>query len=229
MKKNVQKWIISKTYTSHFKSARVLKVLSNCLSNIGHDEIGLNVGAGGSYCAPNIINLDINAGKNINVCADAENLPFKQSVFSLIISQETIEHVRHPNQAILEMYRVLKEDGTLYCQIPFIVGFHPGPHDYWRFTREGMWELFSNCGFTCQEVAIAVGPAFGFYRIAVEFFAIFFSRIMPSLYYIFKGIGALFLYPITFLDTFLVKAEEAERIAGSFYVLASKKEFGRNV
>jgi SAM-dependent methyltransferase len=222
MVRNISNWIISKTYTSHTKSSRILKVLSSCINNIDHSAIGLNVGAGGSFYGSNIINLDINFCKNIVVCADAENLPFKSSTFSLVISQEMLEHVRHPNQAILEMYRVLKRDGTLYCQIPFIVGFHSRPNDFWRFTREGMRELFSNCGFDCKEIEVAVGPAFGFYRIAVEFLAILFSRIIPSLYYFIKGIGALLLYPITFLDTFLANAEQAERIAGSFYILAKK-------
>lgn len=220
--KNIISWIISKTYTSHTKSSRILKVLSSCINNLDHDEIGLNIGAGGSRYGPKIVNLDIRFNKFLNICADTEDLPFKQSTFSLVISQETLEHIRHPNQAILEMYRVLKKDGTLYCQIPFIIGFHSRPNDFWRFTSEGLRELFTTYGFKCEEVTVAVGPAFGFYRIAVEFFAIFFSRLIPSAYYLFKGIGTLILYPFTFLDNFLANAEQAERIAASFYVLAKK-------
>ena len=179
MLKNITNWIISKTYTSHTKSPRILKVLSSCIEDLDHDGMGLNVGAGGSYYSPKIVNLDIISGKNIDICADAENLPFKSSSFSLVISQETLEHVRHHSQAILEMYRVLKKNGTLYCQIPFIVGFHSRPNDFWRFTREGMRELFTTSGFECKEIEVAAGPAFGFYRIAVEFIAIMFSRVVP--------------------------------------------------
>ncbi len=29
-------------------------------------------------------------------------------------------------------------DGTLYVQLPLVIGHHPGPTDFWRFTREGI-------------------------------------------------------------------------------------------
>ena len=85
------------------------------------------------------------------------------------------------------MYRVLQEGGTLYCQLPFIIGYHPGPTDYWRFTKEGIRELVEHAGFVCEEVEIAVGPATGFYRIAVEFFAIVMSSVSKKFYFLTKA------------------------------------------
>lgn len=45
--------------------------------------------------------------------AEAEKLPFKPNQFDLILCYETIEHVRNPKKAMLELKRVLKPKGTL--------------------------------------------------------------------------------------------------------------------
>lgn len=51
---------------------------------------------------------------NINfVVAEAEKLPFKNNQIDLILCYETIEHVRNPKKAMLEMKRVLKKNGKL--------------------------------------------------------------------------------------------------------------------
>lgn len=47
------------------------------------------------------------------LCAEAENLPYKNDQFDLVLCYETIEHVRNPQKAMSEMKRVLKKDGTL--------------------------------------------------------------------------------------------------------------------
>lgn len=45
--------------------------------------------------------------------AEAENLPFNNNFFDLLLCYETIEHVRSPQKAMSEMKRVLKKDGKL--------------------------------------------------------------------------------------------------------------------
>lgn len=45
--------------------------------------------------------------------AEAEKLPFKEEQFDTILCYETIEHVRDPKKAMLEMKRVLKKGGSL--------------------------------------------------------------------------------------------------------------------
>ncbi|MGH9966917.1 MAG: class I SAM-dependent methyltransferase [Pyrinomonadaceae bacterium] len=186
------------------------------------DELGLNVGAGSTDLHPAMINVDLGLGPAIHCCAKAEQLPFASESFSLVMSQETLEHVRDPDSALREMNRVLRRNGTLYCQVPFIIGYHPGPTDFWRFSKEGIREVVERAGFTCEEVSIAVGPATGFYRIAVEFASILVSRLVPNLYHPAKGALALLLYPIKLLDGPLLRANQADRIAGGYYVIARK-------
>src|SRR5205085_186312 len=77
-------------------------------------------------------------------------------------------------------------------------------------------------GFTTEEVGASVGPAFGFYRIAVEFFAILAALISNRLYLAAKGAAALLLYPIKWLDPLMQRSPAADRICGGYYVIARK-------
>lgn len=49
---------------------------------------------------------------------DAQDLPFDQGSFDIVISCETIEHVPNPRAAIREMHRVCKLGGVLYLTAP---------------------------------------------------------------------------------------------------------------
>jgi SAM-dependent methyltransferase len=182
----------------------------------------LEVGAGSSNLHAAIIKLDIAPSANIDVCASAESLPFADGVFDVVVSQEVLEHVRNPFQAMREMGRVLKPGGLVYCQVPFIIGYHPGPRDYWRFTREGIREMAEQAGLECKETNISVGPGTGFYRIAVELLATFSGAIFSGLYIPTKGLFAVLLYPFKWLDPFLSGSPQADRIPGGYYLIASK-------
>lgn len=213
---------VSTIYATHNQSHNVRKALNIVLKILDKGGRGLNIGAGDTSYHNRLINLDIKCGPHINICSQAEFMPFFDSSFSLIISQEVLEHVEDYNSAINEMYRVLKKGGILYLQLPFTIGFHSAPHDYWRFTREGIKSIVNKAGFSIELIDISVGPALGFYRISVEFIAILFSRFIPSSYYLMKGIAALLLYPIQLMDNFLQKAEQSHKIAGGFYIIARK-------
>lgn len=59
----------------------------------------------------------INFGKKkyLNISfqvAAAEKLPFRDKSFGLVLNFETIEHVQNPLKALLEIKRVLKDEGT---------------------------------------------------------------------------------------------------------------------
>ena len=57
------------------------------------------------------------------VQADAQNLPFDEGSFDIVISCETIEHVPDHRAAVREMYRVCKPGGTLYLTTPNYLNF----------------------------------------------------------------------------------------------------------
>jgi ubiquinone/menaquinone biosynthesis C-methylase UbiE len=55
--------------------------------------------------------------------ADAQNLPFGDRTFDIVISCETIEHVPDERAALREMYRVCKPGGSLYLTTPNYLNF----------------------------------------------------------------------------------------------------------
>ena len=57
------------------------------------------------------------------VQADAQNMPFEENFFDIVVSCETIEHVPDPRAAVREMYRVCKTGGMLYLTTPNYLNF----------------------------------------------------------------------------------------------------------
>jgi SAM-dependent methyltransferase len=223
MIKKLRIFFVSKIYGDHNSSLAVKKAIKKVLTELKNKEdIGLNIGAGYTRHHPQMKNLDIFPGENIDIIGRAEKLPVADESISLILTQETLEHVENPNQAVIEMYRVLKPNALVYCQLPFIIGYHPGPTDYWRFTKEGIEEIFTRNGFKVEEIGISVGGATGFYRIAVEFFASLLSIPLSKLYIPFKAFFSLFLYPIKWLDLLFQYSNEKDRIVGGYYIIAKK-------
>lgn len=49
--------------------------------------------------------------------ADAHNLPFKRETFDLVICTEVLEHVDNPKEVLLEIKRVLKNDGVAIIEL----------------------------------------------------------------------------------------------------------------
>lgn len=52
------------------------------------------------------------------VCADAHNLPFKDSSVDAIIELSLIEHLENPKEHVREVSRVLKKGGRMLIQLP---------------------------------------------------------------------------------------------------------------
>jgi SAM-dependent methyltransferase len=69
-------------------------------------------------------------------------LPFPETAFDGVIVTEVLEHCVNPEQAMTEVYRVLKPGGLVLVTSPYIWpehGIEGEYRDYWRFTRHG-WE-----------------------------------------------------------------------------------------
>ena len=105
----------------------------------------LDVGSGGSSYHrffPNRITVDIDPGRKPSIIADVHDLPFADNEFSIVLCTEVLEHTKDPRLAVGEMMRVLKKGGILILTTRFVYPLHDTPHDYWRFTKYGLQELF---------------------------------------------------------------------------------------
>lgn len=183
---------------------------------------GLNVGAGPDRLDPRLVHVDLIRSPAVDCVARAESLPFPDGVFELVVSQETVEHVPDPFAAVGEMARVLRAGGRLYLQVPFVIGYHPGPEDYWRFTRAGVRALLDQAGITGADIEVSVGGGTGFYRIGVEFLAGIIGRLHRSLYLPAKAAASLLCYPLKWWDGWLAGGVGRDRIPGGYLAVGRK-------
>ena len=83
------------------------------------------------------IGCDIQEGPGVDRIEDVHALSFEDDSVGTIICLETLEHVRDPLRAVLEMHRVLRPGGVLAISSLMFFPIHAHPWDFWRFTPEG--------------------------------------------------------------------------------------------
>jgi SAM-dependent methyltransferase len=104
--------------------------------------------------AAEYIGTDFASGLDVDVVSDVCQLSttFGENRFDAIISCSTLEHIQYPWIAAVEMCRTLKVGGLLFVITHQTFPIHAYPHDYWRFSKEGLQTLFSpQVGFECIE------------------------------------------------------------------------------
>jgi SAM-dependent methyltransferase len=104
-------------------------------------DLGASIGPYAAYF-PNRIGADIERAPGVDVVADALALSFRDGSFDVILATEILEHLREPQRAADEMFRVLGPGGTLILTTRFLFPLHDAPHDYFRYTRYGLQHLF---------------------------------------------------------------------------------------
>ena len=73
--------------------------------------------------------------------------------------QAVLEHVLDPNIVVSEIYRVLRRDGLVYADTPFMQQVHEGGFDFTRFTLSGHRWLFRKFQHDSSGVVSGAGTA----------------------------------------------------------------------
>ncbi len=74
--------------------------------------------------------------------------PFQREFCGLAILEQVLEHVRQPHQALSHALAMLRPGGSLLAGTPFLLKFHPGSPDLYRWTEDGLRILLEEAGFT---------------------------------------------------------------------------------
>lgn len=108
---------------------------------------------GGNYkifgIGNNYKTMDFLPRLNPDYVEDICNVKLPNDMFDLIILSQTIEHVKQPALAVQECFRLLKPNGFLILDSPFVYPYHGEADfdDYWRFSEKGLEVLLKTSGF----------------------------------------------------------------------------------
>jgi SAM-dependent methyltransferase len=197
---NVQR--LTKLLLAHKKTARVLIV--------GGGTIGQGIECLYQDARIEIVSFDIYVSPNVQFVADGHNIPLPDDSFDAVIVQAVLEHVLEPTTVVSEIYRVLKPDGIVYAETPFLQHVHEGAYDFTRYTESGHRYLFKNfelinsgsCGGAGTQLLWSIDNFVrGVFRsrrvgkvIKLGFFWLqYFDRIIPESYNIDAASGVFFL------------------------------------
>ena len=73
-----------------------------------------------------------------DIVANAESLSIKSNSIDIVLCNQLIEHVSEPSKIIVEINRILKEEGILILTAPQMGRLHGEPNDYYRYTKWGL-------------------------------------------------------------------------------------------
>ncbi len=124
----------------------------------------------------------------INFETDA--FPYADSSVDTVILCNVLEHIYNYEHLLREIRRILKPGGQLVGFVPWWVGYHPDPHDYFRYTHEALARIFHDTEFSQASIR-----PIGSTPILANFNTIILSvpRIVrPILYLLYAPLDALF-------------------------------------
>lgn len=121
------------------KSSNTPKVLV-----IGSGELGSGMYALWNDPSLVIHGFDVYASDSTDFIADAHNIPLEGDSYDGVIIQAVLEHVVDPRAVVKEIYRVLKLNGLVYAEPPFMQQVHEAGYDFTRFTVTGHRYLFKH-------------------------------------------------------------------------------------
>lgn len=111
---------------------------------IGAGEYGSGTDALWNDQRIEIHGIDIYYSTSVDLICDAHYLPLESNSYDGVWIQAVLEHVVEPNQVVSEIYRVLKNEGVVYAETPFMQQVHEGAYDFARYTVLGHRYLFKN-------------------------------------------------------------------------------------
>jgi SAM-dependent methyltransferase len=81
---------------------------------------------------------------------DGVNLPYESETFDLIYCQQVLEHVRHPDQLLPQVMKVLKPGGTFIGSVSYLEPFHS--RSIFNFTPYGLNRVLLDAGLDLVEI-----------------------------------------------------------------------------
>jgi SAM-dependent methyltransferase len=167
-----------------------------------------------------VVETDVALGPRTGLVCDAHDLPFAAETFDCVVAQAVLEHVLDPRRCVDEIYRVLKRDGLVYAETPFMQQVHGGRYDFTRFTPLGHRRLFRH--FEELRAGASSGPGQTL-AWAVQYFCLGFAQGRTSRL-VCNAAGRLLGFPWKYADRYLITREAALDGASGVYFIGRKSQ-----
>lgn len=87
----------------------------------------------------------------------ADAMTFPEGSFDLVVAFQVLEHTDHPWRVVNDCFRVTRPGGRCLLTAPFLFPHHASPHDYFRFSHEGLASLATDAGYVIDEIVPQCG------------------------------------------------------------------------
>lgn len=91
---------------------------------------------------------------------EVDSLPYGDGTTDTVLMCNILEHIYNHQRLLKEAERILRKEGRLVGFVPFWVGYHPDPQDYFRYTKEALRRLLHEAGFSDIAVCEVGGGPF---------------------------------------------------------------------
>jgi SAM-dependent methyltransferase len=189
-----------------------------CVLILGGSILGDGLEVLAKNSAIDLVESDVAFGPRTGLISDAHDIPFLDQTFDAVIVQAVLEHVVDPYRCSEEIHRVLKDNGIVYAETPFMQQVHAGRYDFTRFTHLGHRRLFRK--FDEIDSGAVCGPGMALAWSYTYFLMSFTtSRIMMILL---RGFAGLTSFYLKYFDSFLINKPGTMDAASGFYFIGRK-------
>jgi SAM-dependent methyltransferase len=166
-----------------------------------------------------LIGTDVSFGPLTALVCDAHDIPFEDETFDGVIAQAVLEHVVDPYRCVEEIHRVLKPQGLVYAETPFMQQVHMGRYDFTRFTHSGHRRLFRRFREIAAGSICGPGVALAW---SYQYFLLSFtrSRILRGLI---RAFVRLTSFHLKYADYYLIDKSAALDAASGLFFLGRKE------
>lgn len=187
---------------------------------VGGSFLGQGMESFAADPALELVETDVSFGPRVGAICDAHDLPFESESFDGVVLQAVLEHVADPVRCVSEVHRVLRRDGLVYAETPFMQQVHMGRYDFTRFTHLGHRRIFR--AFDELDSGAACGPGMAL-AWSWQYFLRSFARTRAARAAL-VAFARVTGFWLKYLDRFLLDRPAALDAASGFYFLGRKSD-----
>jgi SAM-dependent methyltransferase/uncharacterized protein YbaR (Trm112 family) len=210
---------VQKLLVPDYRKRSAVAEVSRIFDRQPEGALCLSIGGGPGRSHPQLVNLNVGPFPNVEVVADAHQLPYADNSVDAIFCEAVIEHLSQPTKAVQEMFRVLRPGGELFAATPFLQAYHGYPHHYQNFTLTGHQFLFAAQGFEIVDAGTCVGPIYTLFNLSSKFLRYFLPRVIALPLLVVWNLFSLLVRP---LDRLLNEHPNSHMLASETYLTARK-------